>query len=134
MYSGNWAFAGVGPTREAFKKDTAVQDTGHTPVFGDGIWPDGWPELSDLCNTHNLQQGGPVTDVVGGPAGMDRFFIARHGPHRPNVPPTNANLNQALPGGINMVFFDDHVESVSLDDLWRLNWHLDWTPMARPPF
>lgn len=131
LYAGNWSFAGVGPVSEAFKKDSAINDTVRTPVFGDGIWPDAWPETNDLCNTHNLQTG-TEADVTDGPAGMDRYLIARHGPHRPSVPPTNANLAQPLPGGINMVFFDDHVEDVPLDNLWELYWHIDWSPRSRP--
>ena len=131
FYSGNWSYAGVGPPSEAFGKDSAVNNSSLTPVFADGIWPDAWPETNDYCNTHNLQTG-EEADVVGGPAGMDRFFIARHGPNRPDVPPVNANLAQHLPGGINMVFFDLHVEDVPLDNLWGLYWHLSWTPEARP--
>lgn len=134
LYAGNWSFAGVGPPSEAFKKDAAVINTTQTPIFGDGVWPDGWPETNDLCNTHNLQTG-LYTDTTGGPAGMDRYFIARHGPHRPNVPPANANLLQPLPGGVQVVFFDGHVESVPLDNLWGLYWHLNWPAgLPRPPF
>lgn len=133
LYAGNWSFAGVGSPNEAFKKDSAITDPTRTPVFGDGIWPDAWPETNDLCNTHNLQLG-LSPDVPGGPAGMDRYLIARHGPNRPNVPPVNANLSQPLPGGVHMVFFDAHVEAVSLDNLWQLNWHLNWTFPTRPRF
>jgi prepilin-type processing-associated H-X9-DG protein len=93
--------------------------------------PDAWPETNDLCNTHNLQTG-IAHDSSGGPAGMDRFLIARHGPHRPDVPPTDANLAQRLPGGVNILFFDGHVESVPLENLWSLYWHVGWSFPARP--
>jgi hypothetical protein len=132
LYAGGWSFAGVGPPSEAFNKDAGVTQSSHTPVFGDGIWPDGWPETNDYCNTHNLQTG-DIADITGGPAGMDRYLIARHGPRRVNVPPVNANLASPLPGGVNMVFFDDHVEDVSLDNLWGLYWHPGWpTSLTRP--
>jgi prepilin-type N-terminal cleavage/methylation domain-containing protein len=131
LYAGNWTFAGVGSVTEAFKKDTAVTDPSRTPIFGDGIWPDAWPETNDLCNTHNLQTGS-AANATGGPAGMDRYLIARHGPNRPDVPPANANLSQRLPGGVHMVFFEGHVESVPLENLWGLYWHRDWTFPARP--
>ena len=132
LYAGNWTFPGVGSPSEAFKKDSAIKKSNLTPIYADGIWPDAWPEVNDLCNTHNLQTG-MEADVVGGPAGMDRFLIARHGPHRPSVPPANANLAAPLPGGVDMVFFDGHVENVSLDALWSLYWHVDWTFPSRPP-
>jgi prepilin-type N-terminal cleavage/methylation domain-containing protein/prepilin-type processing-associated H-X9-DG protein len=137
FYSGNWNYGGVGPASEAFKRDQFVKNSSLTPIFADGIWPDAWPEdngspglgIDDPC--HNLQTGFSG-DVAGGGAGMDRFLIARHNPHRPNVPPSNANLTQPLPGGINMVFFDGHVQGVSLDILWSLFWHPNWTSPTRP--
>jgi prepilin-type processing-associated H-X9-DG protein len=88
--------------------------------------PDAWPETNDLCNTHNLRSG-IALDSSGGPAGMDRFLIAGHGPHRPDVPPTDANLEQRLTGGVNILFFDAHVESVPLENLWSLYWHVGWS-------
>jgi prepilin-type N-terminal cleavage/methylation domain-containing protein len=133
LYAGGWDFAGVGPVSEAFYKDSTIRDATKTPIYVDGTWPDAWPETNDLCNSHNLQTG-LQTDTVGGPAGMDRFLIARHGPHRPPIPPTNVNLANPLPGGIMVVFFDAHVEAVPLDNLWMLYWHLDWVPEARPKF
>jgi len=137
FYSGNWNYGGVGPATEAFKRDQFVKNSNLTPIFADGIWPDAWPEdnnpsglgIDDPC--HNLQTGFGA-DAAGGGAGMDRYLIARHGPHRINPPPINANLVQALPGGINMVFFDGHVDDVSLNDLWSFCWHVNWTFPARP--
>ena len=137
FYSGNWSFASVGPASEAFKRDQFVKNSNITPVFADGVWPDAWPEdnsspglgIDDPC--HNLQTG-YCKDQSGGGEGMDRYLISRHGPHRPNLPSANANLTQPLPGGINMVFFDGHVEDVSLDILWSLYWHLNWTSPPRP--
>ena len=122
---------------EAFFKDASVKYSSLTPVFGDGIFVDAWPEdngspglgIDDPC--HNLQTGYGAGSSGGG-QGMDRYLIARHNPHRPNPPPVNANLTQPLPGGINMVFFDGHVEDVPLESLWKLYWHINWTSPARP--
>jgi prepilin-type N-terminal cleavage/methylation domain-containing protein/prepilin-type processing-associated H-X9-DG protein len=129
-------FSSVGPASDAFMKDSAVRNSDITPIFADGIWPDAWPQMTtdpipDACNTGNLQTG-LYSGGSGGPEGMDRYFIARHGPRRPNTPPTNANLHSALPGGINVVFWDGHVESEPLDNLWNLAWHPNWVGSARP--
>ena len=137
LYS-NWsAFTGVPSSAAAFQKDSAVRNSSHTPVFADGIWPDAWPEVSDAAS-HNLASpnGLPGTgggSGSGGPSGMWRYLIARHGPHRQNAAPASGvSFSKPLPGGIHMVFFDGHVEAVSLEDLWSLDWHLDWTGTSHP--
>ncbi len=140
FYAGNWGsenFAGVGPGSEAFNKDQFVKNSNLTPIFADGIWPDAWPEDNNPggkgidAPCHNLQTGYGA-DQAGGGAGMDRYLIGRHGPHRVTPPPNNANLVQPLPCGINSVFFDGHVDDISLNDLWTLSWHVNWTFPARP--
>ncbi len=127
LYGGNWGATGVASNADAFQKDSAVKKPAQTPVFGDGCWPDAWPETTDKA-THNLQS--PITVGTeagpGGTSGLWRYLIARHGPRRPNVPPTNASFTKPLPGGIHVVFFDGHVESVPLDNLWGLDWHRNW--------
>jgi|SRR5665213_733877 len=141
LYGGGFTFQGVGPagnpTAEAFKKDAGVSAPARIPVFGDGIWPDAWPEDNNpsgqgIDEPVNDLQTGFASVGPGGGQGMDRYLIARHGPKRPNVPPANANLTKPLPGGINMGFFDGHVESVSLESLWSLFWHPNWTSPPRP--
>lgn len=141
LYGGGFSFGGVGPvgnpTAEAYTKDSGMTAPGRIPVFGDGIWPDAWPEDNNPAGqgidkpVHNLQTGFN-SDGPGGGQGMDRYLIARHGPRRPNVPPVKANLTQPLPGGVNMGFFDGHVDSVGLDSLWSLYWHPNWLSPARP--
>jgi prepilin-type N-terminal cleavage/methylation domain-containing protein/prepilin-type processing-associated H-X9-DG protein len=130
LYAGNWGYGF--PTSEAFYKDSAVMQPSQTPVFGDGSWVDAWPDTNDLC-WRDLRQGSGQINDLNGAGGMDRYMIARHGPNRPNVPPASANLNRQLPGGINIVFFDAHVEDVPLESLWSLYWHPQWvTPSKRP--
>jgi prepilin-type N-terminal cleavage/methylation domain-containing protein/prepilin-type processing-associated H-X9-DG protein len=141
MYGPTYSFAGVGPSgasdTQAYVRDSAVTSAPRTPVFGDGVWPDSWPQDNDPLGqgidkpTHNLQTGF-YTLGPGGGQGMDRYMIARHGPHYVNTPPVNVNLTHSLPGGVNMVFFDGHVESVPLDNLWQLYWHPNWTSPTRP--
>jgi prepilin-type N-terminal cleavage/methylation domain-containing protein len=129
LYGGNWGVTGVGPNTASFQKDGAVQYPTLTPVFGDGVWPDSWPETND-APAHNLQSpeapGPDVLAAPGGPSGLWRYFISRHGPNRPTVPPIDASFAQPFPGGIDIVFFDGHTQNEPLDNLWGLTWHLDW--------
>jgi prepilin-type N-terminal cleavage/methylation domain-containing protein/prepilin-type processing-associated H-X9-DG protein len=124
--------AGAGSSSQAFLQQTAVRLPVTTPVFADGIWMDIFPYSTDLPYD-NLQIGGggttPQVDVVPGgspqTAGMGRLMIARHGPRRPTVPPTsvpNRNPSSSWPGGVNMVFFDGHVENAPLYNLWNYTW------------
>lgn len=129
LYSGN---APVGPISHEFQKESAVQFATQTPVFGDGCWPDSWPEPTDARPAnHNLQApdgpaGGPGLSGSGGASGLWRYAIARHGPNRPTRPPTNVSFANPFPGGIYIAFFDGHVDDVALNDLWNLDWHPDW--------
>jgi prepilin-type processing-associated H-X9-DG protein len=36
-----------------------------------------------------------------------------------------------LPGAANVAFFDGHGETVKLDQLWQLYWHVNYNPPAR---
>ena len=137
LYGAGWtSFTGVPSNANAYQKDSAITSSPLTPVFGDGCWPDSWPDTTDNP-TPNLQApiGTPGNNAPEGPgaSGMWRFLISRHGPHRPSIPPTNAHPTQPLPGGVNMVFFDGHVESVGLDQLWGINWHKSWPTGATHP-
>lgn len=78
------------------------------PVIFDGTWPTAWPKEED-----------PVTGVpsIYDPAGNGtlsignnwrRLLIARH--------------YQA----INVGFFDGHVSTIPLPELWKLQWHTGW--------
>ncbi len=105
----------------AFKKDSDVTSTSKTPLFGDAIWVDGWP---DPANTppQNLFIGNDDT-------GMGRFAIARHWGKSASAAPrsfpgTKASIPQ-LPGRNNMGFVDGHSEAVKLPNLWNLGWSRD---------
>jgi prepilin-type N-terminal cleavage/methylation domain-containing protein/prepilin-type processing-associated H-X9-DG protein len=125
LYAGGWSFSSVPSEAPAFYQDGAVKNSSITPILGDGMWPDAWPLQNDLpCP--NLQTGLFSASTPDGPQGMDRYLIARHGPHRVNVPPTNLSPRDPLPGGIHIVFMDGHVEAVALSDLWSLDWNRLW--------
>ncbi|HTV42629.1 MAG TPA: prepilin-type N-terminal cleavage/methylation domain-containing protein [Candidatus Sulfotelmatobacter sp.] len=112
-----------------YMKDNEVRHPAQTPLFCDGVWPDGWPEPADSyysdLQTGNIGGADAGTGVGGGPQGMQRIFIARHGPQYVPNPPTSVNKLQLWPGGINMALFDGHVENTSLNFLWNYYWSYD---------
>ena len=132
LYAGKWTYANVGSPTEAFMQQSTVRNPDSTPVLADGAWPDAWPETNDVVeNPANLQA--PISSTSynePGYEGINRYLIARHGPHRVNTPPASLNMGRnsglILPGGINMVFMDGHVEDVSLNSLPIYTWHLAW--------
>ena len=96
-----------------------------TPMFADSVWVDGWPVETDL----------PAKNLVTGDdfnGGMLRFTIPRHS-SSPSAAVKNFSAKSTLPGAINMVAADNHVETVKLDNLWRYEWHKGWkAPDKRP--
>jgi prepilin-type N-terminal cleavage/methylation domain-containing protein/prepilin-type processing-associated H-X9-DG protein len=127
---GGGSFASVGVLNaNTYMKDSLVRHPAQTPIFSDGVWPDGWPEPADsYCSdlqTGNIGGADAGTGAGGGPQGMQRIFIARHGPQYVPSPPTSVNKLQLWPGGINMALFDGHVENTSLNFLWNYYWSYD---------
>lgn len=120
--------------REHFRNEGEISQPSRTPLFADGVsWHHfggaGWwgPREGDQPPS-NLQTG----VVPGPPFAMGGFAIPRHG-SKPSKLSTNHPANAKLPGAINIVFFDGHVEQVKLDNLWNLNWHKSWNaPKKRP--
>ena len=109
-----------------YAKDSSVRQPSSTPVFTDGIWPDGWPQSTDT----------PARDLYKGSTGGDqiqRITIARHG-ISPGSAPRSAPAGSRLPGLVTIGMFDGHVEKVSLEKLWNFYWHDGWViPTTRPP-
>ena len=97
-------------------------------MFADCVWADGWPVATDvpardLLSDLNSQSGSM----------MARCCIARHGSAR-RPPPRQVPAGAPLPGAINMVFMEGHVEAVKLDNLWQMYWHRDYVPPATRPW
>jgi prepilin-type processing-associated H-X9-DG protein len=62
---------------------------------------------------------------------MASYNLPRHG-YTGRVA-TNHSPKARLPGAINVVFYDGHVEGVKLERLWQLYWHKDYkAPEKRP--
>lgn len=138
--------SGIPSDAVSYVKDSNVLYPARTSAFGDGAWVDAWPSINDIeddaGSSINLAQ--PLSNSIGGvgggseqgSVGMWRLLIARHGPNRVNPPPTDLQRTGRspifLPGGINMVFMDGHVDDVSLNSLWSLYWHPGWNITAPP--
>src|SRR6185436_9265995 len=100
-----------GPRERAFRSEGEIGQPSQTPTFADAVhfwWV--WPQATDRPAA-NLETGQPW---VGMGTGMGALTIPRHG-SRPNRVPTDHRPDQALPGAINVAFYDGHVELVKLD-------------------
>ena len=110
-----------------YARDTAVQQPILTPMFMDSVW----------INLDPLERDAPPSslyDPGDSNEGMPRCCIARHG----NIASSalGHSPGQALPGSIDVGFVDGHAESVKLEKLWTLYWHLNWqmpTSGMHPP-
>jgi prepilin-type N-terminal cleavage/methylation domain-containing protein/prepilin-type processing-associated H-X9-DG protein len=122
-FRGDWTVPD--PNVWLFKKEDSFQKPGLTPVFGDAIWVDGWPQEIDT----------PARDLYAGQytgASIGRWTISRHVTCA--SAPRNVPIGSKMRGGINISFADGHAEPIRLEDLWNYYWHLDWRPPStRPP-
>ncbi len=112
---------------KCFPTDTSIPQSSRTPYFVDAAWPDLWPKATDYP-TPNLYTGGTT---VGNE--IQRCLMARHDSRGPTGAPRNANIHQKLPGAINVVCADSHVELAPLENLWNFQWHFGYVmPNPRP--
>ncbi len=113
-----------GSEDSAFRTEGDVVSASRTPIFADAVTISVLPTASDLP-ARNLATGD-------GPSSMSRMTIPRHG-SRPWRIPTNQRPEDALPGAINVAFYDAHVEQVPLEQLWRLFWSRGYQPPPKRP-
>lgn len=109
-----------------FNTENAIQFPTLTPVFFDAMWPDAWPKETDMPPEN-------LVDPNREPAGMQRVTIPRHGSVPGDSSLTDVDPKGNLPGAVNMIFYDGHAETVKLENLWTLQWHVNWvSPTNRP--
>ncbi len=109
-----------------FNKESAIQFPTETPVFFDAMWPDTWPKETDLPPEN-------LVDPNREPAGIQRVVIPRHGSAPGDSALMDFDPKNNLAGAVNMMFYDGHAETVKLENLWTLQWHLNWVnPAVRP--
>ncbi len=118
-----WAYSNPGD-KMFFSSEADFKHPALTPIFGDCNWVDGWPNPTDVP-TRNLFTGGNDNS-------MQRFLIARHGGPNPTSV-RNVDIRNNLPGMINMVFQDSHIDLVKLEKLWTISWTPNWIPPAKRP-
>ena len=128
LFAGDWPppAGGYPPVQNAFRLEGDIRKPSQTPIHLDSVWVDGWPQATDKPPI-NLYRGGLEN------TGMSRFAIPRHGAgSKPGVNSIR-ELNERLPGAVNVVFYDLHCEKVKLEQLWNLEWHKDYqAPTQRP--
>jgi prepilin-type N-terminal cleavage/methylation domain-containing protein len=132
-YQGSYAFNGWlysnmswDTSNKAFGNEVGIEKPTLTPVFGDAMWVDAWPVATDTP-ARNLYLGD------GPPGGMSRYTIARHGGSSARAAARNVPTGQKLPGSINLVCADGHVELARLENLWNLYWHKGYVPPNTRP-
>lgn len=102
-----------------YTKDTSVQQAILTPMFMDSVWINLAPKENDPPPNSLYDPGISSSDQ------MRRVCIARHGSVASGA--LGHSPGQPLPGSIDVGFVDGHAESVKLEKLWMLYWHLNWT-------
>jgi prepilin-type N-terminal cleavage/methylation domain-containing protein/prepilin-type processing-associated H-X9-DG protein len=119
-----------------FTSEGQVRDPAQTPVLADGTHWSVAPHATDLPPTNLVRTSSIVPTFVpthwGSADPMSVIAIPRHG-NRPSRIPTQWPKSEPLPGSVNVAFFDGHSESVKLDRLWQLYWHVNYTPPVKRP-
>jgi prepilin-type N-terminal cleavage/methylation domain-containing protein/prepilin-type processing-associated H-X9-DG protein len=103
-----------------FSTEASFAQPSLTPFFVDSLWLETWPYELDRP-ARNLFKG----DIVGYGAGLHQVAIPRHGARFSSAWSDFAPTNK-LPGAVNVVFADNHVDTVHLEKLWQLSWHSRW--------
>lgn len=131
VYRGGYTFNGWfysdDSSPKTFPRESAVQKPASTPVFGDGMFVDAWPEATDPPARNLYYQTWPAA------GGINRYTMARHGGKGPKAAPTFAPAGQKLPGAVELSLVDGHVEMVKLEMLWTYDWYRNYkAPDKRP--
>jgi prepilin-type N-terminal cleavage/methylation domain-containing protein len=110
-----------------YLKDTQITHPPLTPVFMDGVWPDTWPEITDVPPTGAMASGfGP--GVGSSSPEIGRVILARH----PMLANATIVKSQPIPGADNMSFADGHAALIRMQDIKNVYWSQGYTPVANP--
>lgn len=119
------------PTQWEYLRESAVRSPAYTPVLGDAVYVDAFPDGADWPG----QYMSPTVDLYanigyGNPPTIARYVTPRHRWAAPSTAPRSFSVTQQLPGGINVGLFDGHAELSKLENLWNYNWHPNYKPPA----
>ncbi|MGC9941160.1 MAG: prepilin-type N-terminal cleavage/methylation domain-containing protein [Verrucomicrobiota bacterium] len=119
LYTGSYSVTDLLGLPNTYKYNTqsSISMPANTPLMADAMWVDGWP----------TETQGPSADLYNGNASVDmgRYTLARHGSRAPG--PLKISSSVGIPGSINILFCDGHVDSTKLLNMWTLTWHAGWT-------
>ncbi|HEV2320654.1 MAG TPA: prepilin-type N-terminal cleavage/methylation domain-containing protein [Verrucomicrobiae bacterium] len=131
------------PPGSYWGKFSRIRRTTLTPVFGDAVFADSWPQNNPTLTDTASPGGSGVVNLYTGDysaPSIRRFLIARHGASAPASAPRAVRLvggrgaaASPLPGAINIGFADGHAENVKLFNLWTLLWSATSVPEGQPP-
>jgi prepilin-type N-terminal cleavage/methylation domain-containing protein/prepilin-type processing-associated H-X9-DG protein len=111
-----------------FSREINIIYPSKTPCLQDSVWVDFWPFDTDKPDPNLYSSIGDAN-----PATIARVCIARHGSYPAGAAPQNFDISKGLPGSINLVFADGHVEGPLLEQLWNYTWNAIWVvPSTRP--
>ena len=111
-----------------YKSDVTFAQPDLTPIFMDAIWPDTWPQETDMPGP-SLTGGNYDLYFGGGPTAspFGRICIARHPLTRGTVA-----SGQPLPGAINMSYADGHAGKLPLQQIKMVLWHQGYVVSGNP--
>jgi prepilin-type N-terminal cleavage/methylation domain-containing protein len=113
------------PATWQYKLESSVSSPTTVPVLADAVEWDSFP----------FESQGPSKDLYNGNPevgkDMGRYSIARHAGHAPG--PLTISSSVGIPGSVNMLYYEGHVSTTRLSDLWSQNWHANWVTPGTPP-
>lgn len=131
FYDGKPQINGYPEPDKLFKAQTDVTHPSQSPMFMDSMWVDVWPEATDPPASDFYDGALFIGGNQTGP--ICRITIARHWGRSARSAPRSVDTTQRLPGGIDLSFYDGHVELSPVENLWNFYWHRDYVPPATRP-
>ena len=123
LYGGGWP-SGWADESKAFKNESHIQKPSSTPVLGDSIWVDAWPQADNRPSFNGYYGWND--------GGMGRYLIPRHAAGSGDQSRTTLGLSSKFKGSVNLVFSDGHAQSIPLKGLWNQTWHRNYEPPTTP--
>lgn len=119
--------------RSEFHSEGEIVRPFQTPLVADAVMEAVRPLARDPA-PQSLIYGGRMypSGSLGTYGAMELMGIPRHG-KRPTPVPDTFQASKPIPGRVNVVFFDGHVQSIPPDKLWSFYWHKGYEPPSRRP-